>query len=71
MQALKNSGYDEKFGGEILNSGINGYKQIFEADRTGKRPMYRIKGWMECQKRKKTRLVDYKFCIVVPPTPNS
>ena len=74
MQALKNSGYDEKFRGEILNSGINGYNWILEADRTCKRPMYRIKEWrsssrwMECQKFKKTWLGDY--CIFVPPTPN-
>ena len=59
MQALKNSGYDEKFRGEILNSGIKGYNRILEADRTGERPMYRMKGWrssarwMERQKQRK------------------
>ena len=32
MELLKNSGYDEKFRKEILQSGLAEYKKILEAD---------------------------------------
>ena len=61
----------------MLNAGIYGYNKILEADKSGERLMYRMKGWnssarwMEGQRRKKTWLGSYKSCIFVPSTPNS
>ena len=80
MELLKNSGYDEKFRKEILQSGIAGYNKILEADWSGKRPMYRSKAWrqsaqgMEDQKVRKSKkwLGDtFKSHIFIPPTPGS
>ena len=47
MQLLKNSGYDEKFRAEILNSGLKGFDKIVKAERDGIKPMYRPMGWNE------------------------
>ena len=78
MQMLKNSGYSEKFRAEILKSGLDGYQKILEADRLGKRPLYRLKQWraaarrLEKQQKQKNWLGDFwKSCIFVPPTPGS
>ena len=78
MQLLKNSGYDEKFRVEILNSGLRGFDKIIKAERDGVRPMYRPKGWNEtarwlAKRRKKNNWLGpfWKSAIFVPPTPGS
>ena len=78
MQVLKNSGYHETFRVEILKAGLNGYNKILEADKLGKKPLYRAKDWRKSSRwlesKKKTRNWlggKYKSCIFVPPTPGS
>ena len=78
MQLLKNSGYDEKFRAEILNSGLKGYNKIVEAERDRIKPMYRPKGWNTtarwlAKRRKKKNWLGpfWKSAIFVPPTPGS
>ena len=69
MQNLKNSGYSETFRREILNAGLNGYNKILEADKLGKKPLYRAKGWQKvltlaCWQEKVQKLVGGKFQVV-------
>ena len=80
MQLLKNSGYDKKFRCEILQSGLKGYNSILEADRVGKKPLYRSRQWrkspqgLKDQKRRKQNKwlgETYKSFIFVPPTPGA
>ena len=78
MQLLKNSGYNENFRRNILESGISGYNKILATDRAGKRPLYRPKEWcardrcVEKMRKKKNWLGPFwKSCIFVPPTPES
>ena len=75
---MKNSGYSEVFRAEVLKSGLMGYNKIVAADKTGIRPMYRLKEWngsarrMEKHSKKKNWLGTFwKSCIFVPPTPGS
>ena len=78
MQIMKNSGYSGKFRREILMSALNGYNKILEAEKSGEKPMYRMKDWRSSarwleNKRKARHWLGpkYKSCIFVPPTPNS
>ena len=78
MQLLKNSGYDEKFRAEILNSGLKGFNKIVKAEQDGVRPVYRPKDWNEtsrwlAKRRKKNNWLGpfWKSAIFVPPTPGS
>ena len=75
---LKNSGYSIKFRKEILKSALNGYNKILEAEKSGVKPMYRMKKWQSSarwlEKRRKSRCwlgETFKSCIFVPPTPGS
>ena len=75
---LKNSGYDVKFRTEVLKSGLLGYNKILEAEKSGVRPLYRLKFWkaterkQKKQEKKKNWLGPFwKSCIFIPPTPGS
>ena len=75
---LKNSGYSKNFRAEVLMSGLAGYRKILAADKSGVRPMYRLKKWQvtarrkDKQKKQKNWLGKFwKSCIFVPPTPGS
>ena len=59
-------------------SGLAGYRKILAADKSGVRPMYRLKKWQvtarqkDKQKKQKNWLgAFWKSCIFVPPTPGS
>ena len=45
MLKLKNSGYNEKFRTEILNSALKAFQQMVEDDTNDIKPMYRSRDW--------------------------
>jgi hypothetical protein len=82
MVKLKNSGYNEKFRLEILDSALKAFEKMLEEDRKGIKPLYRTREWnkeeREAMKKdkkhnwynneKKTK-IKYKSVLFVPPTP--
>jgi hypothetical protein len=81
MLKLKNSGYNLKFRTEILDSALNAFQKMLEADKSGLRPMYRSRDWNteERQNMKSKKKCDwwntenskiqYKSVLFVTPTP--
>ena len=79
MKKLQNSGYDQKYRKEILASGKNGFQKQKKADKDGKTPLYRPKGYQrqeratkkKASKRTFFRLGGYDSYIMVPATKDS
>ena len=81
MMKLKNSGYDQKFRTEILDSALKAFEKIKEDDKNQIKPMYRDRTWhseerkVNKEERKhnwwnsKRAKVQYKSVLFVPPTP--
>jgi hypothetical protein len=53
MVKLKNSGYDEKFRMQILDSGMKAYLKMVEDDKNGVKPMYRSRDWNVEERQRK------------------
>ena len=81
MLKLKNSGYNEKFRLEILDSGLKAFNKMVENDKNGIKPMYRNRNWNseERQKSKSKKKfswwnnekskIQYTSVLFVTPTP--
>ena len=81
MLKLKNSGYDQKFRAEILDSAMKAFNKMIDDDKNNKKPLYRSRTW-NFEERKILKLnkkqnwwnsdkseVCYKSVLFVPPTP--
>ena len=79
MKQLQNSGYDQKYRKEILESAQNGIKKQKEADQRGEKPMYRPKGYRKLERvnEKKDKKKNWfkkggkQSYFIIPATPNS
>ena len=81
MIKLKNSGYNQKFRIQILNSSMKAFEKMVDEDRKGIKPLFRDNKWKyeerlmtkEQKKRNWFRNGDSKFksVLFVPPTPGS
>ena len=81
MIKLKNSGYDQKFRIEIVDSAIKAFENMIEEDRKGNKPLFRDRNWQQEErlalKQNKKRNwfrnenSKYKSVLFVPPTPGS
>ena len=81
MLSLKNSGYNQKFRKEILDSVLKAYQKMVEDDSNGVKPMYRNREWnkeeRQTHKSKKRSnwwntdksKTQYKTVLFVTPTP--
>ena len=81
MLKLKNSGYNQKFRTEILDSALNAFQKMLEADKSGLRPMYRSRDWNKEERQKlkskkkcnwwntENSKIQYKSVLFVTPTP--
>ena len=45
MIKLKNSGYDQKFRIEIVDSALKAFENMVEEDRKGNKPLFRDRKW--------------------------
>ena len=45
MVKLKNSGYNEKYLKEILDSACKGFEKMLEDDKKGVKPLFRNREW--------------------------
>ena len=45
MIKLKNSGYNQKYRVEIVDSAMKAFKNMLEDDKSGKKPLYRSRNW--------------------------
>ena len=85
MIKMKNSGHSEQYRKQILDSSLNAFDEMLEADRSGKRPLYRSKNWQTDIRRDKKshkrlnwyknggkylNTPEYKTVLVVPVTKN-
>ena len=85
MIKMKNSGHSEQYRKQILDSTFNAFDEMLEADRSGKRPLYRSKNWQTDIRREKKshkhlnwyknggkylNTPEYKTVLVVPVTKN-
>ena len=81
MIKLKNSGYDQKFRIEIVDSALKAFENMVEEDRKGNKPLFRDRKWQyeerlaEKQNKKRNWFRNenskYKSVLFVPPTPGS
>ena len=81
MLKLKNSGYNQKFRKEILDSGLKAFQKMKEDDKNNVKPMYRSRDWnaeeRQLSKAKKKfnwwntekSKIQYKSVLFVTPTP--
>ena len=82
MVKLKNSGYNEKYRMEILDSATKAFDKRLEEDKCGTKPLFRDRSWKkeerEISKRNKKlnwyksegkTEIKYKSILFVPPTP--
>ena len=67
-----------RFRTEVLELGLSGYNKILEAEKSGVRPLYRLKSWKaaECKQKKREKKKNWlgpfwNSCIFIPPTPGS
>ena len=74
---LKDSGYCATFRFEVITAGVTAYERQAEREATGDCPMYRPKGYMEEERRKKKEMEKmawyrpYDTVLFCPPTPRS
>ena len=82
MVKLKNSGYNEKFRLEILDSALKAFEKMLEEDKMGIKPLFRPRDWKKEERdamkkdkklnwynnEKKTKM-KYKSVLFVPSTP--
>ena len=54
MLQLKNSGYNQKFRREILDSALKAFQKMVEDDKNGIKPLYRSRDW-NCEERKQSK----------------
>ena len=52
-QKMKDSGYDEKFRYEVIDSGVKGYREQVKKDKDGIRPMFRPRNYMKDERKEK------------------
>ena len=52
MLRLKNSGYNQKFRQEIVDSALKAYEKMTEDDKNGTKPMYRNREWNSEERQK-------------------
>ena len=83
MLKLKNSGYNQKYRKQILDSALKAYVKMVEDDISGKKPLYRSRDWdfdnrMALKSDKKLNWwkntkseIKYTSILFVPPTPGS
>ena len=84
MLKMKNSGYNENYRIQILNSALSAFKKMVEEDKKGTKPLYRSRSWdrnnrLESQENKRINWYSnksktgtvYKSILFVPPTPGS
>ena len=80
MIKLKNSGYNEKYRREIVDSAMKAFKNMLEDDKSGKKPLYRSRTWnnedriIAKEKKKQNwwktnQKTNFKSVLFVPPTP--
>ena len=81
MLKLKNSGYNQKFRTEILDSSLKAFQKMIEDDKNDVKPMYRSRDWNSDERqilKSKKKLnwwnnpnsnVHYKSLLFVTPTP--
>ena len=80
MIKLKNSGYNQKYRMEIVNSAMKAFKSMLEDNEIGKKPLYRSRNWnreeraisKEHKKQnwwKNNPKSNFKSVLFVPPTP--
>ena len=78
-ERLRDSGYPERTRAEIIQSGLTGYERMKEVESNGGRPVNRLKGHEENERRKeKARKITnwyknnmYSTVLFVPCTPRS
>ena len=78
-ERLQYSGYDAKMRYEIIDSAVKAYRSIEQAEREGKRPMYRQRGWRYAERERNKydkrrnwyRNGGYQSVMFVPSTPHS
>ena len=51
MVKLKNSGYNQKFRTEILDSGLHAYQKMLEDDTNGVKPLYGSREWNKVERQ--------------------
>ena len=80
MLKLKNSGYSIKYRTEILESALQAYEKMIEADKAGTRPLFRDRNWNREQRNQKKmdrkinwytsekNEIKYKSVLFVPVT---
>ena len=82
MVKLKNSGYNEKYRTEILDSACKGFEKMLEDDKNGVKPLFRNREWNKDEREENKRArklnwyknpkdpkINYKSVLFVPPTP--
>jgi hypothetical protein len=74
---LKDSGYSAAFRLQVITAGMTAYERPVERDEAGACPLYRPKGYLEEERRKKKDLEkmswyrSYDTVLFCPPTPDS
>ena len=76
---MQYSGYEHKFRLEVIKSALKAYENLIEAERQGKRPLYRHKTWntREREQERKSKKLNWykkggnKSVMFIPYTPDS
>ena len=74
---LKDSGYSAAFRFEVITAGMTAYERQVKKDETGACPLYRPKGYLAEERRKKKEMEKmswyrpYDTVLFCPPTPDS
>jgi len=76
---MQYSGYEHQFRLEMIKSALKAYENLREAERQGKRPLYRHKTWntREREKERKAKKINWykkggnKSVMFTPYTPDS
>ena len=62
---LKNSGYNQKFRTEVLDSSMKAFQRMVENDKSGVKPLFRSREWL----LKRESKIQCKSVLIVTPTP--
>ena len=55
-QRMKASGYNQNYRYQVLKSGVEGFDKMLEVERSGGRPINRLRSWEEDERQKKKEL---------------
>ena len=55
-QRMKASGYNQNYRFQVLKSGVEGFDKMLEVERSGGRPINRLRSWEEDERQKKKEL---------------